>query len=176
MTGFDIIVLLVVGVAAVGGFMRGFVQEVLSLAAFAVSVLAIRFLHTDATALLVDYVGTASGAAVLAFVLLMVVPYAVIRLVAKKAGAGARNSLLGPIDRVLGFGFGSVKGVIVVVMAFSLLVLGYDTVWGPAGRPAWLTTSRTYPFINASADAMVQLINERQRYLATDGEADIPAE
>lgn len=176
MTGFDIIVLLVVGVAAVGGFMRGFVQEVLSLAAFAVAVLAIRFLHTDATALLVDYVGTASGAAVLAFAVLLLVPYALIKLVAKKAGAGARNSMLGPIDRVLGFGFGSVKGVIIVVMAFSLLVLGYDTVWGPAGRPAWLTTSRTYPFINASADAMVQLINERQRYLATEGEADIPEE
>ncbi|MGC1270143.1 MAG: CvpA family protein [Croceibacterium sp.] len=176
MTGFDIIVLLVVGVAAVGGFMRGFVQEVLSLAALAVAVLAIRFLHTDATALLVEYIGTASGAAVLAFALLLLVPYGLIRLVAKKAGAGARNSLLGPIDRVLGFGFGSVKGVIIVVMAFSLLVLGYDTVWGPAGRPAWLTTSRTYPFINASADAMVQLINERQRYLATEGDADIPVE
>ena len=32
MTGFDIIVFLIVGVAAIGGFMRGFVQEVLSLA------------------------------------------------------------------------------------------------------------------------------------------------
>lgn len=176
MTGFDIIVLLVVGVGAVGGFMRGFVQEVLSLAAIAVSVLAIRFLHTDATALLLDYVGTASGAAVLAFVLLAVVPFVAIRLIAAKAGAGTRQSMIGPIDRVLGFGFGSVKGVIIVVMAFSLLVLGYDTVWGVAGRPAWLTTSRTYPFINGSADAMVQLINERQRYLATEGEAGIPAE
>ena len=29
MTGFDIIVLIIVGVAAVGGFMRGFVQEIL---------------------------------------------------------------------------------------------------------------------------------------------------
>ncbi len=34
MTGFDFIVLVIVGVAAVGGFMRGFVQEVLSLAAW----------------------------------------------------------------------------------------------------------------------------------------------
>lgn len=176
MTGFDIIVLLVVGVAAIGGFMRGFVQEVLSLLAWGVAIVAIRFLHTDLTALLVDHVGSASGAGVLAFALLLLVPYAVFRLVAKKAGAGARNSILGPIDRVLGFGFGSVKGVIVVVMAFSVLVLGYDTVWGPAGRPDWLTQSRTYPFVNASADALVQLINERQRYLSSEGEADIPSE
>ncbi len=77
--------------------------------------------------------------------------------------------MLGPIDRVLGFGFGAVKGVVIVVMAFSVLVLGYDTVWGPTGRPTWMTTARTYSFVSAAADAMVQLIGERQHRLS--GEA-----
>ena len=173
MTGFDISVLLIVGVAAIGGFMRGFVQEVLSLASWAVAVVAIRFLHTDLTAFLYDYIGTPSGAAVLAFVLLLLIPYAGMKLVAGWAGRTSRNSILGPFDRVLGFGFGAVKGVVVVVMAFSLLVLGYDSVWGVDGRPVWMTTARTYPFVNASADAMVQLIDERQRRLNGDpGEAE----
>jgi membrane protein required for colicin V production len=87
------------------------------------------------------------------------------KAIATRAGRKSRKSVLGPIDRVLGFGFGALKGVIVVVMAFSLLVLGYDTVWGAAGRPVWITTARTYPFVNASADAMVQLIDERRRRL-----------
>lgn len=169
MTGFDIIVLLIVGVAAVGGFMRGFVQEVLSLASWAVAVAAIRFLHTDLTAFLFEYIGTPSGAAVLAFVLLLLIPYAAMKWVASRMGRASRNSTLGPFDRVLGFGFGAVKGVLIVIMAFSLLVLGYDTVWGVDGRPTWMTTARTYPFVNASADAMVQLIDERQRWL--NGEA-----
>lgn len=162
MTGFDIIVLLIVGVAAVGGFMRGFVQEVLSLAAWILAIFAIRYLHTDLTAFFFDYIGTPSGAAVLAFVLLLLIPYAAMKLIAGRAGRASRSSVLGPIDRVLGFGFGAVKGVIIVVMAFSLLVLGYDTVWGPSGRPSWIVTSRSYPFVNASADALVQLIRERQ--------------
>lgn len=164
MTGFDIFVLLIVGVAAIGGFLRGFVQEVLSLAAWILAIVAIRLLHTDLTAFLFEFVGTPSGAAVLAFVLLLLVPYIAVRLIAAWAGKTTRNSLLGPFDRVLGFGFGAVKGVIIVVMAFSVLVLGYDTVWGSAGRPAWMVTSRTYPFINASADELVQLIDQRQRY------------
>jgi membrane protein required for colicin V production len=163
MTGFDIIVLLIVGVAAVGGFLRGFVQEVLSLAAWFLAVFAIRYLHTDLTQLLYGFVGTASGAAVLAFVLLLLIPFMAMKLIAAQAGKASRNSALGPFDRVLGFGFGAVKGVIIVVIAFSMLVLGYDTVWGSAGRPAWIVTARTYPFINASADAMVQLIDERDR-------------
>ena len=165
MTGFDIIVLLVVGIAAVGGFMRGFVQEVLSLASWVLAVLAIRFLHTDLTAALYGFIGTPSGAAVLAFALLLLIPYAGMKLIAGRLGTATRNSILGPFDRVLGFGFGALKGVIIVVMAFSLLVLGYDSVWGPTGRPIWITTARTYPFVNASSDAMVHLIDERQRRL-----------
>jgi len=79
--------------------------------------------------------------------------------------------VLGPFDRVLGFGFGAVKGVIIVVMAFSVLVLGYDTVWGPTGRPTWMLTARTYPFVNAAADAMVQLIDQRQHRLSGEDAA-----
>jgi membrane protein required for colicin V production len=165
MTAFDIMVLLIVGVAAVGGFMRGFVQEVLSLVGWVLAIFAIRFLHTDLAAFLHGYIGTPSGAAVLAFALLLLIPYATMKLIARTAGRSTRNSVLGPIDRVLGFGFGGVKGVIIVVMAFSLLVLGYDTVWGPGGRPTWMTTARTYSFVNAAADAMVDLIGERQRRL-----------
>ena len=140
-------------------------QEVLSLAAWAVAIVAIRFLHTDLTAFLFEYIGTPSGAAVLAFVLLLLIPYAAMKLIAGRMGRALRNSVLGPFDRVLGFGFGAVKGIVVVIMAFSILVLGYDTVWGLGGRPTWMTTARTYPFVNASADAMVQLIDERQRWI-----------
>ena len=176
MTGFDIIVLLIVAVAAVGGFMRGFVQEVLSLASWLLAVAAIRFLHTDLSAILLNFIGTPSGASVLAFVLLLLIPYAAMKLISARAGRASRNSILGPFDRVLGFGFGAVKGVIIVVMAFSLLVLGYDTVWGVGGRPVWMTTARTYPFVNASADAMVQLIDERRRRLQRDAAEEQAAE
>src|SRR6478609_3136732 len=173
MTAFDIIVLLIVGVAAVGGFMRGFVQEVLSLVGWVLAIFAIRFLHTDLTAFLYTYIGTPSTAAVLAFALLLLIPYAAMKLIASVAGRSTRNSVLGPIDRVLGFGFGGVKGVIIVVMAFSVLVLGYDTVWGPRGRPTWMTTARTYSFVNAAADAMVQLIDERRHELGAE-DAKVP--
>ncbi len=169
MTGFDIIVLIIVGVSAIGGFLRGFVQEVLSLAAWIFALLAIHYMHTDLTIELHKFVGTPRGAAVLAFALLLLIPYAVIKLLAGRLGEASRNSLLGPIDRVLGFGFGAIKGVIVSVMAFSVLVLGYDSAWGIAGRPVWITQARTYPAINAGAEALVQLIDNQRRALRSDG-------
>ncbi len=173
MTVFDFIVLVIVGVAAAGGFMRGFVQEMLSLVSWVVAVLALRFLHTDLTAAIFAYTGGPVSAALLAFALLLLIPYGAMRLIAARAGKSARASVLGPIDRVLGFGFGAVKGVIVVVMAFSLLVLGYDAVWGPSGRPLWISTARTYPFVNASSEAMVTLIEERRSYVHDPAEQSV---
>jgi len=165
MTGFDIIVLLIIGIGAVGGFMRGFVQEVLSLAAWVLALFAIHNLHTALAAFLFDYVGTTSGSAILAFCLLLLIPYAAMKLIAGRLGEVSRNSVLGPIDRVLGFGFGTIKGAIIVVMAFSLLVLGYDSIWGVQGRPTWITQARTYPAVNAGADALVKMISDRRREL-----------
>jgi membrane protein required for colicin V production len=163
MTGFDIAVLLLVGLGAVTGFVRGFVQEILALLAWIFALFAIRSLHTPLTKAIEPTVGTESGAAILAFALLLLVPYAVVKLLANRAGRRSRASILGPIDRVLGFGFGSVKGMIVVVLGFSVLVLGYDTVWGPGGRPVWITQARTYPFVNASSEALVTMIAQRRR-------------
>jgi membrane protein required for colicin V production len=103
---------------------------------------------------------------VLAFALCLGIPFALVKLVAKWAGGKSRASVLGPIDRVLGFGFGGVKGVIIIVLGFSVLVLGYDTIWGVGGRPEWITQARTYPFVNASSEALVQVIAERRREAA----------
>lgn len=163
MTGFDIAVLVIVGLGAVTGFMRGFVHECLTLAAWVVGVLAIHTLLSPTTALLLPYVHTSSGSAVLAFAILLIVPYFAIKFLANRLGSASRNSVVGPIDRVLGFGFGAVKGTLIVVLAFAVVVLAYDVAWGRAGRPMWLTASRTYPFINACSDKLVAAISARRR-------------
>ncbi|WP_324827409.1 CvpA family protein [Qipengyuania zhejiangensis] len=165
MTGFDLLVLLVVGIAAVGGFLRGFVQEVLSLAAWVLAVFAIRFLHTPLTLALQDYVGADITTSLLAFALLLLIPYAAMKVIANNVGSASRDSVLGPIDRVLGFGFGALKGIIIVVVAFSLLVLGYDAVWSYKGRPTWITTARTYELVDSSSRALVEVLAERRERL-----------
>jgi membrane protein required for colicin V production len=163
MTGFDIAVLLLVGLGAVTGFLRGFVEEVLALLAWIFSLVAIHYLHTPVSAFFEPRIGTASGAGVLAFALLLLIPYAAVKLLGNWLGRASRNSVLGPIDRVLGFGFGAVKGMLITVVAFSILVLGYDTVWGPGGRPDWITQSRSYRFVDASSTALVKVLAERRR-------------
>ena len=162
MTGFDFIVLGIVAIAAIGGFMRGFVQEMFSLAAWFFAAFAIRFIHTPLTMALGGYMGYGVSTAILAFALLLLIPYAAMKVIANNLGKTARGSSLGPIDRVLGFGFGGIKGVVVVVIAFSLLVLGYDTVWGFGGRPTWITTARSYDLVDSGSRSLVEIIAERR--------------
>lgn len=172
MTGFDFLVLGIVAVAAIGGFMRGFVQEILSLGAWILAAFAIRYLHTPLTGALASYLGGGISTAVLAFALLLLIPYAAMKVIANNVGTASRNSVLGPIDRVLGFGFGALKGLLIVVIAFSLLVLGYDSVWNFGGRPAWITTARTYDLVDASSRTLVEMLAERRaRLRANNAEA-----
>lgn len=165
MTGFDYLVLLIVGIAAAGGFMRGFMQEILSLAAWILAAFAIRFLHTPLTLGLEDYIGPEITTSLLSFTLLLLIPYAAMKVIASNVGTASRGSVMGPIDRVLGFGFGALKGVVIVVIAFSLLVLGYDGIWGYKGRPSWITTARSYELVDASSRALVEALAERRSRL-----------
>ncbi|MBT8430857.1 MAG: CvpA family protein, partial [Altererythrobacter sp.] len=66
MNGFDIIVMIIVGVAAVGGFLRGLVQEVLSLAAWALAAAAIYYLHEPFTEILLEYLDVEPTTSILA--------------------------------------------------------------------------------------------------------------
>lgn len=172
MTVFDILVLVIVGVAAVGGFLRGFVQEVLSIVSWILAVFAIHYLHTPLTEALRGFYDAEPATSLLAFVLLLLIPYAAMKLIAGRFGNASGSSILGPIDRVLGFGFGALKGALIVVVAFAVIVLGYDASWGYKGRPDWITQARTYPIVNASVDEMVQMISERRKHLREDSESE----
>ena len=61
------------------------------------------------------------------------------------------------------FGVHVPKGYIYSAMAFSVLVLGYDTIWGAGGRPDWIKFSRSYPFVNAGSEYLVSMISERRK-------------
>jgi len=171
MTGFDIIVLIVVGIAAIGGFLRGLVQEVLSLASWILAAFSVYYLHTPLTEGLRQWYDAEPATPILAFALLLLIPYAAMKVIASNVGEASRGSILGPIDRVLGFGFGAVKGALIMVFAFSVLVLGFDTVWGYKGRPTWITTARTYDAADAFSKALVQMIDERRAALRAEAEA-----
>jgi membrane protein required for colicin V production len=163
MTALDIfVILLLLGGGAVG-FMRGFAYEVLSLLAWVAAIAMIKLFHGQLSQGLGTVVGTAEGASVLAFALLFVPTFILVKLMARSIGGATRRSLLGPVDRALGGGFGILKGLLAATLFFLFANLATDLVYGPeAERPAWMTTSRTYPLLNASGRAIVDWVETRR--------------
>ena len=173
MTALDVFVfLLLIGGAAVG-FVRGFVHEVISLFAWVVAIAMLKLFHTQ---LWTGLTGTATdspaGAAVLAFAILFIPSFLLVKLLARSIGGRTRRSrVLGPFDRVLGGGFGALKGLLGVTLFFLLANLATDMVYGPqADRPEWMTRSRTFPLLNASGRAIVDWVEARRLHVNKVGE------
>lgn len=175
LNGLDIAVLTAVGGSALLGLKRGFVTEVLALFAWVAMVFAVKLFHLPVSKALTGPIGTASGAATLAFVLLCGVTYFLGRMVARAMGERVRKSVLGPVDRALGFGFGAVKGLIIASLAFLLVVLVLDTVNGGAARPPlWIKEARTYPLLNVTTNAIADFIDRRRRGEPVFGQGAAP--
>jgi len=87
-----------------------------------------------------------------------------VKLLARSIGGKTRrHAMLGPFDRVLGGGFGALKGLLGATLFFLLANLATDMVYGPqADRPQWMTKSRTYPLLNASGRAIVDWVEARR--------------
>lgn len=166
MTALDVFVfLLLIGGAAVG-FVRGFVHEVVSLLAWVVAILMLKLFHSQLwEGLETSFDSSPPAAAVIAFALLFVPSFLLVKILARSLGKKARRArVLGPVDRVLGGGFGMLKGLLGATLFFLLANLATDMVYGPeAKRPEWMVKSRTYPLLNASGRAIVDWVEARRR-------------
>jgi len=156
--------LLLIGGGAIG-FVRGFVHEVISLLAWVVAIAMLKLFHTQLWGGIENSFNTSSAAAaVLAFAILFVPSFLIVKLLARSLGGRTRkHAVLGPFDRALGGGFGALKGLLGATLFFLLANLATDMVYGPqAERPQWMTKSRTYPLLNASGRAIVDWVQARR--------------
>jgi membrane protein required for colicin V production len=173
MTALDVFVfLLLIGGAAIG-FVRGFVHEVISLFAWIVAIAMLKLFHGQLWSGIQNSFDTSSAAAaVLAFAILFVPSFVLVKVLARQIGGRTRrHAMLGPFDRVLGGGFGALKGLLGATLFFLLANLATDMVYGPqADRPEWMTRSRTYPLLNASGRAIVDWVEARRLHVAKVGE------
>ena len=165
MTALDVFVfLLLVGGAAIG-FVRGFVHEVISIIAWIVAIAMLKLFHTQLWTGLDNsfHISPAAGA-VLAFALLFIPSFLLVKLLARSLGGRTRrHAVLGPFDRTLGAGFGLLKGLLGATLFFLLANLATDMAYGPqAERPHWMTKSATLPLLNASGRGIVDWVQARR--------------
>ncbi len=159
LNGFDWLVVVLVAIPALLGMMRGFTREAISLAAWVLAAVVVHFFHKPATLWLAPRVSGESWAAIIAFIGLFFGVVFVARIIASLAGGAARRSSLSPIDRLLGLGFGGLKGVILASVAF--LLVQFTSVFDAERQPPdWLLNSRSAPLLAMTSGAMVGWVRD----------------
>ncbi|WP_448586120.1 CvpA family protein [Thermaurantiacus sp.] len=160
LTGFDLVVLALVGLFLLVGLARGLVAETLSLAAWVAAALAVRLFHEPVTRWLMPRTGGEPSAVILAFLGLFFGTIVLGRLLAGLLGEASRRSAIGPLDRLAGGAFGAAKGVLLASVLF-VLVQFLTGFFDPGRRsPAWLMESRSAPLLSQVAAAMIDWLEE----------------
>jgi membrane protein required for colicin V production len=151
--GLDLAVGVVLLISALLAFMRGFVHEVLSIAAWVGAVMAaihgLPYARPLARRIIpIDWAAD-SAAAVVIFLAVLLILSILTNAVARSIQKSALNNL----DRSLGFVFGLARAL--VILGVGLII----TDWLTAGqRPIWMAQAKTLPVIEVSADGLKAIL------------------
>lgn len=120
MTSFDYIVLLILGVSAFLGLLRGLVKEVLSLIAFVLAFTAAIWWGPVASGALDSYIDNALLRSGLAYAVVFVAVLLLVGLVNITLGTLIEKTGLTPADHGLGALFGLLRGTVMVLILVVL--------------------------------------------------------
>ncbi len=151
MTLFDIIAVLILGVSCLVGFLRGALREVATVIALVLGVLIAIYALRLTGPLARAAVHPTWAATAVALVVVFLAAYIALRVFFGSIMRGVHNvRALGAIDRVVGAGFGLVRGLLVL----GLFYLAFNLAPPPTGTPAWIANAKLYPLSRACADVL----------------------
>jgi membrane protein required for colicin V production len=151
--GLDLAVGAVLLISALLAFIRGFVHEVLSVAAWAGALAAasygLPYARPFAHSLIPFGWAADAAAAVVIFLAVLLVLSMISHAIAGKIQKSALNNL----DRSLGFVFGLARAVL--ILGVGLIVVDWLT---DRDRPHWVRTAKTLPIIETAATGIKALV------------------
>ncbi|MEY3747766.1 MAG: hypothetical protein RL194_1225 [Pseudomonadota bacterium] len=132
MTGFDYVVLGIVGLSVLLSIMRGFVREILALASWVIAFIVARLYATDLIPLLPEAIPNDALKMLAAFLIVFLTTLLLCSLLAIALSQLFKKAGLGFLDRGLGAVFGALRGVLVVCLL--VLLAGFTAL---PKEPLW---------------------------------------
>ncbi|MEA2984270.1 MAG: rane protein required for colicin production [Alphaproteobacteria bacterium] len=147
-TFLDLILLAVMLVSALLAMIRGFMREVLSIAAWAIAAIATVYSYARLLPLAKQYFNNdiVAAAAVIGGVFLGTL--LIVSVLTVRISDMILDSRVGALDRTLGFLFGLGRGLIIVVVAF----LFFDWLVPTKSQPAWVQSAKSKVVLQGTGD------------------------
>ncbi|WP_102957894.1 CvpA family protein [Mangrovicella endophytica] len=151
----DAILIGIMLVSALLAMVRGFSREVLSIVSWVVAAIAAYMFYEPLTPYAREYINSdkvamAASAAGIFIITLIIVSFITLRI-----ADFIIDSRIGALDRALGFAFGAVRGLLLVVVA----MLFFNWL-APQNQPAWVAEAKSKPFLDDLGQRLVAALPE----------------
>jgi membrane protein required for colicin V production len=143
----DFLVIAVILVSTAYAAYRGFVNETLTIFAWAAAAFATLYFGPLVIPLARTMIATGWLAQVTAYASVFLVVLIPASFMIHRFAQSVKNSPIGPLDRGLGIAFGVVRGLVIV----GLCYIAFTKFEPPSEQPRWITDARTYPMMQTTA-------------------------
>ncbi len=150
----DVLLILIMLISAFLAMLRGLTREMLSIMSWALAALAALFfyqLYRERVRALIEPQILADAVLIgVVFVIVLIL----VSLITVRLSSRVLDSRVGALDRTLGFIFGLVRGLILVVIAYELIA----AIVPKESLPRWVTEARSLPVIERTGRAIISLL------------------
>ncbi len=147
MTSADFVLLAIVAVSAFVAFVRGFVREVLGIAAWAAAAYVAWRGYPVANPYVLGWIPNKQFADIATYGIVFVLALIIFTIITNIIGRAVRGSVLGGLDRTLGLAYGVLRGALIGIIAYIVAGMAIP----PAQWPQPVRQARLLPFAHDGA-------------------------
>ncbi|MCM5555445.1 CvpA family protein [Pleomorphomonas sp. NRK KF1] len=153
----DGILIVVMLISALLAMIRGFVREVLSIAAWVAAAVAAFLLYDDVLPFVQPHISQKQLALVASAGGVFVITLIIVSFITMRISDYVLDSRIGPLDRTLGFVFGAARGLLLVVV--GMLFFNWF-IHDEASQPSWVAEAKSRPLLNALGAQLMAALPE----------------
>jgi len=152
----DVLLLIVMLISGLLAMIRGFMREILSIAAWIIAALVTLYAFPRALPLAKEYFSSTLVATGVAVAVLFLVTLLVVSVITVRISDLVLDSRIGALDRTLGFLFGLGRGLIIVVVAF----LFFAWLVPERSQPNWVRSAKSKVVLQSTGQWLESLLPE----------------
>ena len=152
----DILLLVVMLISGLLAMIRGFMREVLSIAAWGLAALATLYGYSRILPTVKTYVSSDLIAAGVTIVGVFLITLLVISIITVRISDMILDSRVGALDRTMGFLFGLGRGLIIMVVAF----LFFAWLVPDRSQPEWVKSAKSKVVLQSTGEWLMSMLPE----------------
>ncbi|WP_455474512.1 CvpA family protein [Bartonella sp. B30(2025)] len=160
-TVFDGIVVAIILLSAFLAMLRGFSREVFSLISWAIAAIATLFFFKPVLPFFEKYLSNKMIALIVTLVTLFIIILVITSLITMKISDFIIDSRIGIIDRAIGFIFGALRGLLIMVISMLLL----NALIKPEQQADWLRNAKTKPILETLGTRILDILPQNFDYV-----------